>query len=236
MPVHLTCRKCGGAFTRPPGYVRRFGPELYCSRDCTENRVTVPCVICGASFETRTAPQKRARYCSPACRDRRPVPVEERFWRYVDKDGPVPEHCPELGRCWLWTGEPDRAGYGRLTTWTRQGGKGSVKVHRLSLSMAMGRPLANSEKALHRCDVRLCVNPAHLYAGTPADNSADAVERLRMPFGERNVNAKLTSAQVLEIRARYANGGVRQADLAAEYGVGQAAISRVVRRAGWHHV
>lgn len=46
-------------------------------------------------------------------------------------------------------------------------------------------------------------------------------------------NAQLTPEQVVEIRARYAAGGVRQRDLGAEYGVVQAQISRIIRGERW---
>lgn len=40
--------------------------------------------------------------------------LEERFWKYVDRHGSVPEHRPELGPCWLWLKGINRDGYGRL--------------------------------------------------------------------------------------------------------------------------
>ena len=45
---------------------------------------------------------------------RQPKPIAERFYSHVDKDGPVPEHCPELGPCWEWTGSLNQFGYARF--------------------------------------------------------------------------------------------------------------------------
>jgi DNA-binding MarR family transcriptional regulator len=77
----------------------------------------------------------------------------------------------------------------------------------------------------------LCVNPAHLFLGTRADNARDrsAKHRDANRNGPHNPNVKLTPAQVAEIRLLYATGDWSQTDLAKEYGVKQPQISRLVR-------
>lgn len=232
MPVHLTCSGCSAPVTRPPS--RANFARAYCSVACQKNRVIVPCKACGTPIETKASKARTRSYCSPECRAQRPVPVEVRFWRYVDKDDPVPPHCPELGPCWLWTGSKD-VGYGKIETWSRTDGKGSVKAHRLALAMKLGRPILPGLKALHHCDNKGCVRDTHLYEGTTQDNSDDAVARDRMPRGERNPNTKLTDAQREEIRDLY-TAGARQVDIAAQYGVEQTTVSRYVRGlTGGHH-
>jgi hypothetical protein len=41
--------------------------------------------------------------------------LAERFARKVDENGPMPEACPELGRCHLWTGARKSNGYGNIS-------------------------------------------------------------------------------------------------------------------------
>lgn len=227
--LERACVQCGLPFW-PFHDTARF-----CTRACMgmfqKRRVTKPCKTCGTPFEAKASKINLLSYCSAACRDQRPIPVEMRFWRYVDKNGPIPAHAPHLGPCWLWTGSTDH-GYGKIETWSRATGAGTVKAHRLALEMKLGRPILPGLKALHHCDVKRCVNPDHLYEGTTQDNSNDAVERDRMPRGEQNPNSKLTNAQADEIRDLYASGA-KQVDLAAVFGVSQTAISRITRGLGY---
>jgi hypothetical protein len=97
--------------------------------------------------------------------DRSRIPIEDRFWSKV-----------EIGDdCWLWTAATTHDGYGLLG---RPGGRGMVTVHRLAWVIAFG-PIPTGMHVLHTCDTPPCVNPAHLWLGTNADNIADKVAKGR---------------------------------------------------------
>lgn len=155
---------------------------------------------------------------------------EERFWSRVDmSDGP--------DSCWPWRGAL-RRGYGRS-------GKYGEPSHRRAWRLANGE-IPDGMFVCHHCDNRACCNPAHLFLGTPADNSADMVSKGRAPSGheadpvrprgEDAYNHKLTEDDVREIRARYVPYKVSTPMLAAEYGVKQATIYNIITRKWWKHV
>ena len=158
----------------------------------------------------------------------------ERYWAKVNKNGPVPPHRPDLGPCWIWTGALS-AGYGRFRM-------GDQKVlygaHRLAYEMAVGQ-IPEGMDACHRCDNPPCVNPAHLEPGSRRFNMADAKHKGRLrngiSIGSSNGAAKLTEAQAVEIRARYATEATGQRRLALEYGVTRNVVYEIVHGLKWRH-
>lgn len=136
-------------------------------------------------------------------------------------------HVDRSGECWLWTGGINDNGYGR----TCIGGK-ILYVHRVAWQAAHG-PIPAGLFVCHRCDVRLCVNPAHLFLGTTTDNIRDAARKGRVAHGERRPEAKLTAEIVREIRDAYARGDVSQQALAERFSVCRGTIAPVVRSRTW---
>jgi hypothetical protein len=151
------------------------------------------------------------------------IPLAVRFKRHIS------ERLPN--GCILWIGTVNSRGYGSINN-----GYGKMLyAHRVAWELANG-PIPAGLFACHRCDVRRCVNPEHLFLGTVSDNQADMVAKGRSNRGERHGNVRVTEPIVREIRAKYAAGGITMVELAIEYGVCRTNILHIVNRKSWKHV
>lgn len=135
-------------------------------------------------------------------------------------------HTERVGDCLIWTGAVRTDGYGQQKVLGK-----NWASHRLSYTVAKGR-IPKGQVVRHTCDNPLCVEPAHLVLGSPAENSADMVERGRSMAGERNARAHLTEAQVLAIYEDPRG----PTELAAVYGVWKGTISAIKTGRSWSSV
>lgn len=161
---------------------------------------------------------------------------ERRFLTPLERFEAQVERIPEAG-CWIWMGAidaPPRLPYGKF--WDKRFGR-NVVAHRAAWLLFKGEIPAGI-RVLHRCDVAACVNPEHLFLGTPRDNTQDMMRKNRDAMcrnsrrGERSNFNKLTAEQVFAILE--AKG--KQREIAEQFGVSQPCVSLIKRRANWKHL
>jgi len=173
----------------------------------------------------------------------------QQFWIRVNKNSTTPE--VNGARCWEWLGSLDSTGYGAFALGKREnGGSKNHKAHRLAWMSTHGR-IPVGKILLHSCDNRVCVNPAHLRVGTPAENSADMAAKGRASQGDghysrtspellargtNNARARLDEDQVIAIREKFAGIRGQLSELAREYGMPVTAIHEIVNNKVWKHL
>lgn len=132
--------------------------------------------------------------------------------------------------CWEWE-RRNPANYGLV--W--YDGKDNL-AHRAMYKRFFG-PIPEGMFVCHSCDNPPCVNPEHLWLGTPLDNVLDKEHKGRgnQAKGESNGYAKLTEENVIEIR-RLREDGLILRVIAEQFGITEAAVSSIARRKTWAHV
>lgn len=144
--------------------------------------------------------------------------------------------CPKTD-CILWTAGKT-SGYGNIRTSQNE----YITSHRASWLVNKGK-IPNGLYVLHKCDVRACINPDHLFVGTHLDNIKDMVSknrhaggfRLNPPIGEKHWGSILTAKNVEEIRIKYKTKKFTMQSIGDEYGVTKSSIFRIVRNKSWKH-
>jgi len=161
------------------------------------------------------------------------VRLEDRFWGRV-------LNYRQNGKCWLWQGATNGR-YG-IAVKSRQelklGEKRRIYAHRAAWELTNGK-IPEGMFVCHKCDNPLCVNPSHLFLGTPTDNMRDCVNKGRLKFyhkkGSQHGRARLNERKVLLIRYKYSQGKPI-ADLARKFDVGESTIRHIVSGDTWTHI
>lgn len=118
--------------------------------------------------------------------------------------------------CWEWTGALSKGGYGR-----GHADNACIYAHQYSYKYFVG-PIADGLWVLHHCDNPRCVNPHHLFLGTPADNSHDRDAKGR---GRYRPITPETRAEVARLRAQ----GMYGKDIAAMLGISMGSVYKIAQ-------
>jgi hypothetical protein len=150
------------------------------------------------------------------------IPIAKKLLRYeVAENG-----------CWNWTASKDKDGYGVLS---HHRGK-QVRAHRASYEFHVG---AIPQKLLvcHSCDNPSCINPKHLFLGTPKENTHDMIKKDRRPVlrGASHPNAKLTDDQVAQIKQLRGEGRLLKG-IANQFNISFQTVSSITKGTTWNRI
>lgn len=150
--------------------------------------------------------------------------IADHFWDHVDKRGP--------DECWQWMKGKSKGGYGVL--WIKEEGK-VMAAHRYVMSMG-AKKIPEGLYVCHHCDNRSCVNPAHLFLGTPLMNTHDAMKKKRHkpPPRQQPKWTKLTPEIVREIRLHLP--WLPLVTIAKKFKIGRSTVANIKYKNSWAHV
>ena len=134
----------------------------------------------------------------------------------------------DADECIAWPYTRDRNGRGQI--WN---GHKVVPACRVVCELRHGPAPSVAHEAAHNCgNGHLgCITPLHLRWATHAENMADQFTHGTIAFGENNGAARLTAADVLNIRSLF--GQLSQRKIAARFNVSPETIAKIRRGETW---
>lgn len=162
----------------------------------------------------------------------------DRFWSYVDR----------TSDCWNWLGTRTNhgLGYGKFSV-----GVSTMLAHRVSYIISRGEEIPHGRLVCHRCDNPCCVNPSHLWLGTPLSNMQDKVSKNRQSEGARHAtlcagtfkvqhgaatgHAKICDSDVIELR-KIRRAGLSLAKTGKMFGISAQTVLDIMQGKTWKHV
>lgn len=133
--------------------------------------------------------------------------------------------------CWLWTGACDINGYGIFNMYNK-----CWRVHRLSYIIHYGN-FNQKMCILHKCDIRNCVNPNHLFIGTRQDNHRDMHNKNRYPCGEDHGNSTISEVEVRQLLIEIYNYKFNSIQEVCEvYKIGKEVVHSILNGKTWKHI
>lgn len=134
--------------------------------------------------------------------------------------------------CWNWTAGLFQNGYSyfkcKALGKPMTGARASWMIHK---DVKLGR----WEFVCHKCDNPRCVNPHHLFVGTPKANVHDMMHKDRISWGVSRPASKLDENAVRAIRLAYKRGDTYQ-EIAERYDVNKTCIFKVLKGESWRRV
>lgn len=161
--------------------------------------------------------------------------VDERFWEKVDK----------TGDCWLWKGSLTGYGYGDFCLIPRWKNTKMIRAHRYSYAIHYGE-IPSGLCVCHKCDVRNCVRPDHLFLGTIQDNTADMIKKKRHHVGKKKYSEKfkrgeshykaLLNRGIVEEVVSLSHECRNKSEIARMLGIGRHLVGNILAGKSWRHV
>lgn len=226
--LDLICGNCQKIFSQVGTHYRRQNKEAK-MRDAEGNPVFFCSRSCLAVYRENIYFIE-----AEACKKR----IPERFWSFVNKD---PGQGPDSkgNTCWEWTGARFEKGHGSFPVNT---GKGKVRcwiATRALFELILDIRIPKGFYICHKCDNPPCVNPDHLYFGSPRDNSDDKVRAKRHLFGERAIAAKLKDNDVIAIRElhkKFPHKTAKEIISELSLSITDSTICNILRGKTWQHL